>query len=66
MTDDRCPHRLCNRDRWERETADAECMLADCPYLTASIVTPAPEDAMTRAINAARGGPAPTPKRGFA
>lgn len=32
MSNDVCPHMLCNRSKWERDNADAECALDDCPY----------------------------------
>jgi hypothetical protein len=32
MSDDRCPHMLCARSAYERDLADTECALDNCPF----------------------------------
>ena len=70
--DERCGHFLCGRAKWERDTADAECALDDCPYATMAQNADSDdksqknETPLGRAVREARGGPAPAPFRGFA
>jgi hypothetical protein len=63
---ERCAHVLCGRDAWEREQADAECALDDCPFKEPPPTTEPELSALGRAVRLARGGEAPTEKKGYA
>lgn len=64
---ERCGHFLCGREKFERDTADAECMLDDCPFRPAPTEARAEKESpLAKAVRDARGGPAPTQFRGFA
>lgn len=64
---ERCGHVLCGRTAFERDTADAECALDDCPFRDGPWAPAETSDGpLARAVREARGGPAPRTFRGYA
>jgi hypothetical protein len=51
MFDSRCPHMLCARSAYERDLADTECALDDCPF-NPPPVTPAEIERRVRELTA--------------